>query len=256
MATGMVSLEDSSQLTGASVIKRLREAVKPPGKKALWLNSLTDKQLAEVYHRLKMGQAAHYIVRIVQNDWGHFRKSDTGSLSRAVRRFRKEVLGDLQQDGRPTEEGKKLSDRLENRGKKVADKLDGMGRLGWLIEVQTDRVVALYEKEKASLPFKFTGKEVKTLAEMLETYIRLQIDLGLLDSKPSEYNLTIKHRFDGLLQNSLREDGVAMLDATNRFLELAEQKALTFKLSEDGSYELDKIVGDQDADTPAEVNQN
>jgi len=229
------------EVTAQQTINKLREAVQPKGKKGLWLRHLSDRRLSEVYHRLRMGQSSHHIAKMAKMEWGVMKDSDIKSLSRGVRQFRDKVVGDLKAEGYKTPERKEVAESVRRRGKYLTEKLDGLSRLRWLIDTQTERVALLVEKEKTSLPFRFTGKEVKYLGELLEMYVRFQIDLGLLDAKPAEFNLTVKHRFDGLLQNSLRGGGVSMIEATNKFLEMAEEKALTFKLTDDGAYAMEGI---------------
>lgn len=235
---GLGGLEERISLTGFSTVNRLRELVSPKGKKGIWLKLLTDRQLAEVYHRLQMGQAVHYIVTIAQKQWKIKKDSDSKSLCRALRWFRDQVVGALRIDPRKTTESHNQRRALKARGKHIVEKLDGLGRLRWLIQVQTERVESLREKEKASLPFKFTGKEVKILGELLDSYIKYQLELGLLDAKPSEHSITMKHRFEGLMGNALQGGGYALVDAAHKFLEMAEQKALTLQLGKDGAFSL------------------
>jgi hypothetical protein len=72
---------------------------------------------------------------------------------------------------------------------------------------------------------------------MVNSYLEIQIKLGIIDAKPSEVHLTLQHRFDGLLHHTV-QPGTALVDWTDRFLERAEKEALTLKKGEDGEYAL------------------
>lgn len=239
------------EVSSEQLLIKLREAVCPPGKKGTWLRHLSDKQLLESYHRLRMGQGVYAVVRVAQHEWGVMRTSSTKSMARGMRAFRDKTVGVLHvaptidtRAGATRSERRDAAELLGMRGKRIIEKLDGLGRLCWLIEVQTDRVAILAEREQTTLPFKITGKEVLTLGKLLGDYMKLQMDLGLLETKPHEFNLNIKHKFAGLLQHSVKEDGEIMAQAAGKYIELAEQEALTFELDEDGAYKLKEGASD------------
>lgn len=226
------------EVTSNRTIKMLREAVRPPGRKGTWLRFLSNDRLVEVWHRLRMGNPAHHIAAIAQKDWGIKKDSKIESLSRAIRAFRDKTVGEILADGFDTEERKEMSRQQLERGKRINIKLDGMEELAWLISVQRERLEILLEKEKATIPFKFTDTTVKTLGEQIAKFIEFQIELGLLDAKPPELNLNLRHKFAGLMQHTIQPGGAAVLSATGRFLELLDDNSLTMKLAADGSYEL------------------
>jgi hypothetical protein len=233
-------LQSSAELTSAVVIQKLRAVCCPPGKKGTWLRLLNDRQLAEVYHRLKLGQPSYRIARIAQEEWGIRKKAEVKSLARAVRKFKEEALGLIHvEKTAPSEDRKELGRKLEGKALTLTKKVDGLGRLGWLIERQTERVLLLMDREKNALPFKFTGDEIETLSDMIEKYVKLQVTLGIVDTPPPEINLNVKHRFDGLLQHTV-QGGTAVIEAADRWLQKCEESALTLRRSEDGRYELVK----------------
>ena len=238
------------EVSSEQLLEKLREAVKPSGKKGTWLRHLNDKRLIEVYHRLKMGQNIYQIVRIVQNEWGIMRTSHVKSLARAMRAFRDKTVGllqvapTIQTHGSTREERRSAAEVLGLRGKRIVNKLDGLGRLRWLIEVQSERVSLLVEHEDNTLPFKITRKEINTLGKLLSDYMKMQMDLGLLETKPHEFNVNIKHKFAGLLEHSVQGAGDTMAQAAGRYIELAEKEALTFELGADGAYRMKVGEGD------------
>lgn len=239
------------EVSSEQLLIKLREAVCPVGKKGTWLRHLSDKQLLEAYHRLRMGQGVYAVVRVCQHEWGVMRTSSTKSMARGMRSYRDKTVGLLHvaptidtRAGATRPDRRDAAELLGMRGKRIVNKLDGLGRLCWLIEVQTDRVCLLVEREQEALPFKITGKEVQTLGNLLGDYMKLQMDLGLLETKPHEFNLNIKHKFAGLLQHSVQEGGDVMAQAAGKYIELAEQEALTFELGQDGAYTLKEGAAD------------
>lgn len=240
---------DAVELTGESLLKKMREIVKPPGKKGVWLQEANDRQLAEVYHRLRLKQPAYRIAKLCKEEW-HLgdKNSSPKSMSRVIRMFRDKMFSDVQLElmaAKNDNVRKEQARELSKKAKKIDRSFDALGRLGWVIQRQTERLEILLEREKNALPFKFTDRTIEVLTKQLETYIKLQMELGVLDSKPSEVNLNVKHRFDGLMSNTV-SGGSGVVDAANRFLELAEKKALTLKLDKDGRYALDKPEEDDD----------
>jgi len=235
---GEVPLEEEMQLAPKSLVRRLREIVRPPGKRGSWMMLLDDQQLLEVYYRLKRGQSANYVCRICQEDWGLKRGSSLKVLNKAMLKFRREALGDIEltkiaaRGKRDREEAESITKRTEKLKKKV----DGLEKLAWAIQVQAERLETLVEREKKAIPFKFTDKTVKTLGELLDTYLKYQIELGVLDAKPSEFNLNIKHKFEGIVQNALENSPHRFIDGMHKFLELAESKALTLVPDSEGTY--------------------
>jgi len=243
-----LNLADATEVTGALIMKKLREAVAPTGKKGTWLRLLNDKQLAEVYHRLRLGQPAYRVSMIAQKEWGVKRKADVKSLARAVRKFKQDTLGLLHMEKTSVaEDRKELGKALTTRAAKLIQKVDGLGRLGWLIERQTERIAILLEREKTALPFKFTGDEIETLTSMIEKYMNLQIKLGVIDAKPPEVNLNVKHRFDGLMSGTI-QGGTAVLEAADKWLQKCEENALTLKIGDDGKYQLSRDSAKEEDD--------
>ena len=232
------SVSEEVELTGAQIVKKLRAAAHPAGQKGNWMKHLSDKQLSEVYHRLKLGQNAVHIAKIAQSQWGLMQGSESRSIARSIRKFGKKVLGEMQLAKLDAKQEAKQIESDMRKAKRVVDKLDGLGRLRWLIDVETDRLEALREREKAAIPFKFTDRTVQTLGVLLDMYMKWQVELGIVDSKPSEYNVNIKHGFEGIMEHTVQGNGNRMVDATHRFLEMAKQKALTLKRADDGSYSL------------------
>ncbi len=215
------------------LINSLRKIVRPPGQRPSWMNSLNNRQLLEVYHRLQMGQSMLRVVKIAQKEWRIMPSSRSTSLCRAVAMFRDKAVGEIKKLAAAPDKGaREVSDRLAVRAAKIVDKVDALGTLGWLITVQVERIEMLHDREKATkLPFKQTDIVAKVLGELLGQYVSLQVQLGLVRSVPAELNLEVKHKFEGMLQG-LGEDGARVADAIGRFLEFADANAVQMRFDQ------------------------
>lgn len=236
-------IKGGAEVVGPELLRRLRQIVSPSGKKGTWLRKLNDRRLAEVYMRLTHGQSAFLISQIAQREWNVMTTSATRSLCRAVYVFSKEALGDIKTTAieAPSndEEGKK-STNLELRRRRLGEKLDAMGRLAWTIEQQTDRFqLSLDLEKKTKIPLKHTDVIVKRLGGLLDTYLDYAVKLGLVDAKPPELSLKVKHMFDGFV-GDLGDDGQRVMTAAHRFLEMATQESMTLAMGEDGAYRLQR----------------
>lgn len=239
------------ETTGASLIQQMRDVVNPPGKRGSWLKDLSDKRLAEVYHRLKrLKQPPLQIAKLAQSEWGVMRGSNPVSLSRAVYTLRDKMLKhDLKHYSElesPTTVQQKQTalDVLGKRGQRVLDKVDWMGTMNWVMNEQVERIAQLRAKEIGlGMPLKMTEQAVSNFGALFAKMSEVCFRLGLWDSKPSEFNLNFKHTLDGVFAKVLTNDGVPMLEATSKFRDKLEEECLTFELSEDGSYKMKNKEG-------------
>jgi len=234
-------IEEQVELGSSALVKRLREAAQPPGRKGLWLRHLSDKQLLEVYFRLKAGEASHHIAKVAQTEWQIMPQSQTRIMAQGLRKFRDKVVGLL-----PVEEHiAAVEGAMERRGKareqakrakRIAKKIDGMEIMAELISTQWGRVQAMAAAETKKDFFRGTDSAVKILGEVLWKFIQLEMDLGILDARAPELTLKLKHSFDGILRRVATDDGARMIAATQKLLKSAEEDAVEMKITEDGKY--------------------
>ena len=249
-------VKGGAEVVGPAQLRNLRLIVSPPGKKGTWLRKLNDRRLAEVYMRLSHGQSAFRIAQIAQREWNVMTKSNTRSLCRALYLFTTAALGEVKAEVTnepPSKEKSDMSAGFGNRRRVLNKKLDAMGRLGWLIEQQTERFeMALALEKKTSMPLKHTDVVVKRLGDLLDKYLDYAVKLGLIDSKPPELSLKVKHMFDGFV-GQMGDDGQKVAMAGQRFLELAAEGAMTLTMAEDGSYSLKRpeVQEEETEDVPA-----
>lgn len=244
MSNDTQNIHELVKLSPPSLIKQLREAAKPPGKKGSWIKHLSDAQRLEVYYRGKKGQPAYGIVRIAQRDWNVMPKSSAKSLSRSMSTFLRNTVGTIQYDGFDTKENKDVIDKTTRNAKGIEGKFDLMKQFRNHINDLTARVDMWKEKEGTmKIPMKGTEESYKILLKYLEKYFEFAAKLGALDVKPSELNLNIKGGFAHVM--GMVHDTDNMTDFLSRFLEQANKKSskLTFD-DETGEMKLLKPGGE------------
>ena len=253
MATPTEELQGKVSASSDELVAALRKAVRPPGQRPSWLSSLNNRQLVEVYHRLQLGNSMLRIVKIAQQEWRIMPTSRPASLCRAVSAFRDKVVGAIQKLETSSEPAvKEMSERMAKEVNRVTGKIDALGKLGWLITVQEERIAMLFTREKASnLPFKHTDNTIKIMGELLGNYVSLQVQLGVVPTVPDELNMNVKHKFDGVL-GAVGSDGAKVVDALGKFLNWADQHAVKMVLDEKtGAYvPVHKELPDGNTGTP------
>jgi len=228
--------------TEASLIRKLRGIVEPEGKRGSWMRFMSDKQLLEVYHRLKLNHGIGHIVRIVQKEWKICPESAPQNLRKAVKKFRDKTVGLIRAYERSstTTERKEFAAKEEKRATEIMKKIDGMEELAWLIQVQKWRIKQIVRIEKENKEFaKLADQAIAQQRENINAWMTHAEVLGLIDRKPNKWNFELKAQFDGILDTVVRDDGNKLIQAANRFLEMAKEKAITMKKVSEGEYEYD-----------------
>jgi hypothetical protein len=242
-----------AKIEGPELVKRLRDVVRPSGKKATWMQHLTDKQLVEVYHRLRQGQSDYKVARIVQTDWGMMRESEQKSLCRAIRAFRNEVLGELDIPEKSSQAVKDAAAHGHKKAKFIGGKINAYGTMCWLMQTQLERVNMLYEREKVSLPFKHTGADMRLAMEMVAEVFKMQKDLGIIDQVPQELNIQATHLFGGIMQHVVGDGANKMVSTLERFVNLIEENSQTLRMDPvTGTYQLEDKTEAKEEPAPKE----
>lgn len=233
-------LEQRAKDATKTKIKQLREAAHPQGSKGLWLRLLGDRQLAEVYERLKMGQSMSKITRIAQVDWGVRPNASAQAMTKGLKTFKERVLGDLEQmqtQERQSDQKKEETQILTKQGKRVKEDLDALGHYRWLIDVQSERLEMIRNNEKnMNVPVAQFDKAAKQLRESLNCYMGILVKLGIIDSTPDTSTLEIKTSLDKMIDNMASQGGSGMMNALGKFLKMADQESIPLLKQEDGSF--------------------
>jgi hypothetical protein len=92
------------------------------------------------------------------------------------------------------------------------------------------------------LPNKTITLIASNIKDMLKDYIDKQIQLGVLDAAPSEFNIVLKHKFDEMV-GGFQDGGRLMLDITRNLLEHKEEdskRCVVLVEQADGSFKKDE----------------
>lgn len=236
-------LDDEIRLATDALVTKLRASVPSETKKGSWMKFLDDRQLTHVYLLLKKGNTNSEVIHFARKEFGVGNKLGVPEMLPELVKFRTEALNDTNLIQIEAQAGNEVAQQLEDKMNKLSSELDGLGRFGWLIDLQTKRVLRLHERELKTLPMSITTDNVKLLGGMLKEYIDKQIELGIISSNVPKIKLEVDGNFKNLLE-ALSDDGERMIQATHRFLDLAEKKALTMSVSDDGTYKIEKELGD------------
>lgn len=231
-----------TQIIGSEKLKELREAAAPAGKKPLWLaRYCDDDQLAELYYRIFERQDSILdLAKIARDVWNiqpHWEiKSFTRGLTTWKKRLSTELDIHIAKQKTPTEKSKALA--LRRRQRVLTSNLDALGRLGYAIELQTERMVMAHEIElRAKTPMKFMDTIMGHLNEMISTYVTLAMKTGTINTAPSEVNINLKAKSDFVLQHYVANDGQKMIKAADKLLTALKDKCIKLELDpETGQY--------------------
>jgi len=229
--------KDLAEVLGKHRMAELRKIVNPPGKRGSWLRFLNDSQLAEVFFMLRNGDPPYGVCRYVQKQWGIQVNSSTKSLSRAMTDFRNKAVGEIRKEvfaNRGT-----LTDvkKLEKTAEKAFDKINVLDEYAFMVQTQKSRIKALLELESKSIPMEITDKALANFKDMLDGCVKTAISLGIVDAKPSEFNVNIKTQFDKLLGNpEIGQNTGKLTEACSRFIELLEESSVDLEQNDDGTF--------------------
>jgi ABC-type uncharacterized transport system ATPase subunit len=212
------------------LIDKIKEAV-PNGS---WLEILEEKQLYKIYEMLKKGKTNSEIIRTCQIIFSVKSKATVQELLPDLVKFRTVALDDKSllkiEEAQKTKVAVEISNKLRN----LSSKVDAMGRLNWLADQQTLRVIRLLEMEAKTLPMDTTTTNIDMLNKMLHNLQKAHQELKL-DSATGQVTAEDQDKLKGLI-DGFKDDGESMIQATHKLLELVEQRALILNIDEEGSY--------------------
>lgn len=231
-----------AEIIGPEKIRELREAAAPPTKKPLWIaRYCDDDQIAELYYRMiEKNESVSTLARVARDIWNVQPHWDIKSLVSGLRVWRKRIATDLDENiavqKTPTEKDKAIA--LRKRQRNLTSNLDALGRLGYAIELQTERMMMGHEIEmKAKTPLKFVDQIMTGLNDMVHNYVTLAMKTGAINSAPSELNINLKSKSDFVLQHYVANDGQKMIKAADKLLTALKEKCVKLELDpETGQY--------------------
>lgn len=240
-------VESIVEVTPPALLKKLRNTAQPAGGKGSWLRLLSDKRLVEVYHRLRAGESHLSLALVAQKEWGIMKQSDPKSLSRTLRNFSSKVLDDISIEKHNPETTKAEVELLSIGAKKVAEKIDGMDELSFLVASNRERIKVYLEQErKAKIPFKGTADAMKLQREIIDTFIKYGIELGMYDANPDVFRFEVKAKFGKMLDGAIRDDGSRIIAATKNLLEMIDKEAIELEETQDSDGNVSYMTVDEE----------
>lgn len=215
----------------------LREAVLPKGKKALWLRELADKQLVEVYQRLRMGQGAYKIAKLVQEKWNIRKDADTKSLAQAIQVFKLRTIGALKQKvENPTEAEKKVRASLQKRAAKIKDTFDAAEAMAFLANMNLKRAASLADRElQTKIPSRILTTISETAFSQAQRFMDLQQKLGLIDVAPDMKRLELSVKLEKVV-GALPDRGIRMAQLASALVTEMEADCIECETDENGNF--------------------
>ena len=208
-----------------SDIEKLRSFIPAENKKIMsWLKFLNDGQLEEVTQQLKQGETNADVIRFVQNTYKLKREHSIIQMLPELIKYRTRALNDADLISLEIEQGNPVAKEIAAKIQRLSSEVDAMGRLGWLIDTQTQRVARLMERENKSLPLDMTTENIKVLGKLLTDFIDKQVAMGY-GRNTTMLKLEVQQKFDTLLETA-GEQEANMIDVASRFLNNLEQKAI------------------------------
>jgi len=226
------------EIIGPEKLKELREAAAPEGKKRLWMAKYCDDdQIAEMYYRLfERHDDVGDVARVARDIWGIQPHWDLRSFTNGLQTWKKRLSTEIDEvidiQKTPTEKQKVMA--LRKKQRMLTSRLDALGRLGYAIELQTERMLMGHEiEQKAKTPLKFMDTIMGSLNEMVNTYVSLAIKTGALDSAPSEVNINLQAKSDFALNHVIGNDGKKFLRAADKFLTQIKEASVKMEWDEE-----------------------
>lgn len=201
-----------------------------------WLELLQDNQIIKVYEMLKKGTTNSEIIKTVQYLFNIKRSASLYDMLPDLVKFRTKILDDKTMLRLEAAQENQAAIELSSRLAGLTSKVDALGRLNWLVDAQTKRVLALLDREAKTLPMTITTKNIEALARMLHDLLKAQAELGDTE-KTNEITPENKEKLKNLVAG-FKDDGEIMIQATRKLLELAEDRSLILNLDESGKYSI------------------
>lgn len=205
--------------------------------KGSWMELLEDLQLLKVHEMLKNGATNSETIRTCQAMFNIKRKAKLEELLPDIVKFRTQSLNDKALLAIEEAQGNAAALQLSNRLRGLTSRVDAFGRLNWLVDQQTERVLGMLGKEKKTgLVYPGTTDNMVILDKMLHNLLKAKSELNISEptvSVSSESNQKLQQ-----LVNGFKNDGEAMINATHKLLDLVDTRSVTLRLDQEGKFSI------------------
>lgn len=222
------------------LMDQLRKLSCVRGKQKTWISELSDAQLLEVFHRLQNGETSKSVARHAQQVWNVNPTSSIHAISQGILKFQKRCHHLLDA---PAPCLQKENESAEPPGADY-DPEDSLASLDFIAQSMRERIIGMIEKEKQTgVKHPYLSRELQALATLQKVILKqrayeLTNDDPLKERRWTQRQKGIEEKFGALMKNITQDDGDKISRALGRFLELAEQHAVTLQVGPDGTYVL------------------
>jgi hypothetical protein len=224
------------------ILKQLRNLSCVQGKQKTWISILTDDQLYDLFLRLRNGEKAKGIARLIQSEWEINPDSSPHSISQGILKFKKRIAH-LLISPTPCEAQNIYMDPFSDG---CPDSGNSLESLDYIARLHRARIMKmLKEEENTGIKYPYLNRDLQALATLEKVLIKTKtfelfhedpVQRGKIERKQKN----IDKKF-GVMMQQLGEKGkIQMVDALDKFLELAEKKAQTLESGPDGQLRLVK----------------
>jgi hypothetical protein len=220
------------------ILQQLRERSCVRGKQKTWISDLTDEQRYDLFLRLRNGENAKSIARMIQTAWGVNPESSPHSVSQGILKFKKRIAHILIN---PTSEGQDICTGHLNE---CPDSENTLESLDYIASLHRKRIKTMLEEERRTgVKFPYLNRDLQALAALEKVIFKQKTFEMFYDDPVKQKKLErLKKKMEGkfgVWMDQLGEDGrLKMVNALGKFLEYAEQHSVPLERGPDGQMRL------------------
>ena len=220
----------AAEAVKSQIIDKLRECVRPPGKKPIWLDNLSDLELVKVFIMIKEGRKSSKIVETIQS-YGYSTLEDR-SMNEMLLKFKERTLGEVsaifRQGKKLNDDEKQIATRAKRRLETAHKKIDDIWVLNTLITEQLERYSFWKTIDLSCKGNVDIAKQVDRIVDSIRNLVRdrfeILVKLGAVAVKPSERRIEVSHIHQLALKSI--EDVQGVVEITSQFSDELEGLAV------------------------------
>jgi len=223
------------------VVEELRRFSFVKRKQKTWVSTLNDRQLYALFKKIEKGESAKSIAKYVQHFWKVNPDSSVHSVSQGILKFRKRIDHLLQKP-----ETKDLDRNIlqEQFNLDPVQSLETNERIAERLRNRIEKMMA--EERDLNVIYPTLSRDVQALSTLQKTIMK-QKEFQIKNEFRDPLKLLVEEKnrkeIEGKFQRLMDRKDIdhdRLLKATQKFLELAEEKSLLMIETPNGKYRLEK----------------
>ena len=218
------------------ILQQLRDRSCVRGKQRTWVSDMTDQQLYELFLRLRSGETAKTIARYIRGAWGVNPETSVHSISQGILKFKKRIAHLLIS---PTTEG---GNSYPGAHSCDFNPEDTLASLDYIARIQRDRIITMIDQEKETgVKHPYLNRDLQALATLQKVILKQRAyevlhDDPLRERRWAQRERGVQKKFGAFMETMGDDDRIKMAGALGKFLEWADQHAVTLQIGPDGKY--------------------